>query len=917
MKKLHTILLVLLWAVPAVAGPGQDVLIDTLPLGTSLTAVDVAAATDGTLFALSPGGDEGRTMNIYRSGNGGSSWLLWGQLDSVFADGKVYQARMTITSTGPGQLVVVWVDQRLNSPASWVRVSRASVADAAPTWSRADLYFIFNLDVKNPRIDSIAGGGFQNRVSVVWQEDDDVHFATSEDDGATWSTDVELHSVTTNIFTDDLDLAVDNYGVAHVVWLSRDISSSTITAHYRRAQFGGALIGHWAPSAPLFSGVANSMYEITIAADHGVPGGGVVAATGGSMISDPPTTIYQSFDQGQTWEVTAELDSQTHPSAVWGVSGPVLAAKTFGTPEMGDAWILNTRSGGVWNTEVFVSHPAVGDWGDRPALALDPTRGDAPMLAGFRQLPRDDQYGLWFNAYWRDGVGYGVPDPLHFYDTLDDPIVKPVLIGDMDDDPQLELLIVEEYAPDNHTIRALDPVTGDELFARFGVYPDADVALINVDTDGDLEVVYLTTQGRIEAKNGDGTTVPGYNEDMGITSGRVWISGGRVSGTGWGSVILAHGSSVFRLGPSGNPYAGWPWTAPPQGGEVYGRVGIGDVDFDDETELVVPLTGRVVVLDLDGEVESQFGEGLAAAGTPSLTDFDSDGDLEIVIPRTDGTVHIVHHDGTPVGSAWPYDTGVPGLPSQVALADMAGDDRRDLVFMDAAHGIHVVTPAGVVIMNQDFEVPLGTPVVEPIVAQVGPGEPALIVGASDGKLRVRTRDGSVEGWSRNFGSPILAASAVADIDLDGIVEMVVPTANNLWVLDMGVATNFDLDLWTMSGGNAGRTGMKYDGLDDYSSVVRPVPAGAVVLHSAAPNPFNPATSIRFNLSSDMSSASLRVYDLAGRLVKTLHQGSLPAGDHQIMWRGDDDSGRAVASGVYYARLQADGQVETRSMVLAR
>ncbi len=86
---------------------------------------------------------------------------------------------------------------------------------------------------------------------------------------------------------------------------------------------------------------------------------------------------------------------------------------------------------------------------------------------------------------------------------------------------------------------------------------------------------------------------------------------------------------------------------------------------------------------------------------------------------------------------------------------------------------------------------------------------------------------------------------------------------------------------------------------------------------AWPNPFNPATSIHFSLPESAATVSLRVYDVAGRLVKTLHLGALPEGDHQVVWRGDDTEGRTVASGVYYCRLEAAGHVRTRSMVLAR
>ena len=69
--------------------------------------------------------------------------------------------------------------------------------------------------------------------------------------------------------------------------------------------------------------------------------------------------------------------------------------------------------------------------------------------------------------------------------------------------------------------------------------------------------------------------------------------------------------------------------------------------------------------------------------------------------------------------------------------------------------------------------------------------------------------------------------------------------------------------------------------------------------------------------SKRSRASLRVYDVSGRLVRTLVDGALAAGDHEVLWRGRDDGGREVASGVYLYRLEADGVSESRPMVLVR
>ncbi|MFH1502191.1 MAG: M14 family zinc carboxypeptidase, partial [Candidatus Eisenbacteria bacterium] len=74
-----------------------------------------------------------------------------------------------------------------------------------------------------------------------------------------------------------------------------------------------------------------------------------------------------------------------------------------------------------------------------------------------------------------------------------------------------------------------------------------------------------------------------------------------------------------------------------------------------------------------------------------------------------------------------------------------------------------------------------------------------------------------------------------------------------------------------------------------------------------PNPFNPRTSVRYEVPS-AGHVSLRVYDVAGRLVKTLVDTELESGGrHEVEWDGRDESGAPVAAGVYFARALAQGR----------
>jgi hypothetical protein len=96
-----------------------------------------------------------------------------------------------------------------------------------------------------------------------------------------------------------------------------------------------------------------------------------------------------------------------------------------------------------------------------------------------------------------------------------------------------------------------------------------------------------------------------------------------------------------------------------------------------------------------------------------------------------------------------------------------------------------------------------------------------------------------------------------------------------------------------------------------------VAATGPVLHGAAPNPFNPRTEVVFELPRP-ATVSLRIHDLAGRLVRSLARGEgLPAGRHARGWDGRDDAGRGLPSGVYLVELRADGASRQGRLTLVR
>jgi len=88
------------------------------------------------------------------------------------------------------------------------------------------------------------------------------------------------------------------------------------------------------------------------------------------------------------------------------------------------------------------------------------------------------------------------------------------------------------------------------------------------------------------------------------------------------------------------------------------------------------------------------------------------------------------------------------------------------------------------------------------------------------------------------------------------------------------------------------------------------------LDPPAPNPMTGSAHITFALPAPQR-VDVRVFDVAGRVVATLHRGEASAGTTTLFWDGRDARGRRVAAGTYFVRLVASGGTRTQSLVLIR
>ncbi len=214
---------------------------------------------------------------------------------------------------------------------------------------------------------------------------------------------------------------------------------------------------------------------------------------------------------------------------------------------------------------------------------------------------------------------------------------------------------------------------------------------------------------------------------------------------------------------------------------------------------------------------------------------------------------------------------------------------------------------------------------------------AAYYGVGDGQVLVTGNVTAVF----DFGALGTVSRVTLDyMDWDGIENLQV-NGETLWVdefeaLPANVATGVTLTVseWSVPGGRGGRlelTGdvqkLRIGGQQFYLDNVCVELAGttgapaarkapAPVLAPAFPNPFNPSTTLAFTLPRS-AAVRLTVHDLAGRLVRTLVDGELPAGSHRVVWRGDDADGRPVGAGLYFVRVATPDGVATQRIALVK
>ena len=188
-----------------------------------------------------------------------------------------------------------------------------------------------------------------------------------------------------------------------------------------------------------------------------------------------------------------------------------------------------------------------------------------------------------------------------------------------------------------------------------------------------------------------------------------------------------------------------------------------------------------------------------------------------------------------------------------------------------------------------------------------------------------------EGYSGNNGSPVgtlWAHSTTADANPEDYVNFVSmhgggggggPQSLIDDTVSLYLTTDdlyYDVVIHSYTGGNNGG-GFSWTRTPASQLDVKELSNPSIFsLYSAYPNPFNPITTLRYDLPVD-NYVTLTIYDLNGRIVNQIVNTSQPAGHHSVIWNSTDSFGKPVSAGIYLYQIRTAGYVQTRKMVLLK
>jgi hypothetical protein len=506
-----------------------------------------------------------------------------------------------------------------------------------------------------------------------------------------------------------------------------------------------------------------------------------------------------------------------------------------------------------------------------------------------------------------------------------------------------------------------DPRTSGpfSIFGRRTLQPGfgATQAVGDVDGDGYLEVANVSFSGdSLFVWDFRGALLPGWPKTV-------------LDDYNWGSVLMADLDAsgdleiVCWAGNGGRLFA-WHHTGqeiidgdndPGTNGVLarvtgtsycYGSPAVAQLDADPQLEILVPVNystgnlGAVHAFNINSSavpgwpfLSGNAQEPSQVSSSIAVADVNRDGSDEVLFAaeRDGGKVYVLNGNGT-VRAGWPRFAPAYTPDARLAspvVADLNGDGYLDVVFPDTDGGLHAWDRNGsnlpgfpvAYLPDQLSQTTQSTPAIGDID---GDGLLEILFGDERGRLNAYNHDGTlVAGFPIQTSGEVRGTPGLWDVDRDNLLEVALASYDaQVYVWDVPGQFNPTLLPWPFfrhDTRNSGRysTPVQQVGIDD------PPPAplvAAAAFHPARPNPFNPATRLAFDVPGEAGGArhvELAVYDVNGRLVRRLLDGMVETGHQAVAWDGRGQNGAALASGVYFARIQIGDFSATQKLTMLR
>ena len=441
---------------------------------------------------------------------------------------------------------------------------------------------------------------------------------------------------------------------------------------------------------------------------------------------------------------------------------------------------------------------------------------------------------------------------------------------------------------------------------------DATPAVGDVDRDGDLEVVIGGRDKNLYVIQHDGQIETIYTSD-----GFMWATPTLYDIDGNGDleiIAMTYSGNLEILHHDGTAFnSNFPINL---GKNNTAAVSVGDINDDGNLNIVTTSTDKMLhALGLDGLELPGFPIVLNDAVKSSVVlanlDGSAGGELDIIFGSNDNNIHAYDASGTKL---WSYSASGQDVKINPGVSDIESDGDLEIIFIGASRDIYAVDHTGTLLSGWPLSTG-GSTYSSPVIADIDDdGMAEIFVGATDYYLYGLNLDGSnLIGFPAKLSSKVHGTPTIDDLDGDGDAEIVVGTDDDLSVLDLPGQMARTKRFWSMHRGNLHRTGAHlYLPVSIATDDQLP---GEYKLYKNYPNPFNPSTSIGFDVPIS-GAVDLEIIDIRGRVVETLISDHMNPGVYSVVWDGRFN-GKPASAGLYLYRLSTPNGVFIKKMTLLK